>query len=87
MGCNDKIKHTCGQRVNSRCVTYEGYVPTTSELSTEECNTIHDTTIDLYKTTEEIQDSINLKVLGKACINYEEDELGEIRVKEALQET
>lgn len=84
MGCGDKIKHTCGTRINSRCVSYDGYIPEDSDLNGEDCITIEETTEDLYKTTDNITNSIDLSDLGDECIEYEEEE-GIITVKEALK--
>lgn len=85
MGCRNKIKHTCGTRLNSRCVTYEEYIPEDSELFEEDCITIEETTKDLYTITDTIKDDIDLEFLGNNCIDYEEEIAGDIKVKEALQ--
>lgn len=84
MTCISKRKHNCGTNINATCVIYEGYLPEDSELLDEGCVVIEETTEELYKMVEEIEDNIDLSDLGNSCIDYEEEEVGEIKVKEAL---
>lgn len=82
MGKCDKIEDTCGKKHNARCVEYEGTVNSQSELSTD-CNSVHNTTEDIYNQLEDIQNSINLEGLGEDCITYVQ-EGDKLTVAEAL---
>ena len=80
----DKRKFHCGQRLNSVCVFYDGYIPEDSDLSGEECITVEETIDDLYHMIDDIKENIDLSDLGDKCIDYDEEEPGKIKVKEAL---
>lgn len=71
MGCGDNRKFNCGEKVQSVCVHYKGYLPEYSELD-KECVVIEETTEELYKNQEEILDSIDTSELGKDCIDFDE---------------
>jgi hypothetical protein len=77
--CN-KIKSTCGTRIQAECVDWEGAVNTKSELEGEECLSISDTTQDIYTQLEEI----DLSALGESCLTYVETEAGKKIVKNVL---
>lgn len=83
MACNDKISNTCGQRINARCVFYDGYIPDDSILFGEGCINLEETTEDLYNITDEIKSEIDLSALGSNCLTYDEETLGDIKIKEA----
>lgn len=84
MGKCDKIEDTCGKKINSRCVKYEGEVNEDSALDSADCLNIHETTEDIYNQLEEIQDSINLEALGDTCITYVQEDENKLKVKEVL---
>ena len=85
-GCrSDKKKCNCGARQNAKCVQYDGYLPEYSLLDGD-CVNIEETTEELYKNQETILDAIDLKDLGKDCIDYSEFQVGTpLKVNEALQ--
>ena len=85
MGCRkNKIKYTCVQRTNATCVFYDGYLPPYSDLLSEDCVTLEETTEEIYHLIDDIKENINLSGLGDNCLNYDEEEIGVIKVKEAL---
>lgn len=84
MGKCDKIEDTCGKKINSRCVDYEGEVNSQSELEQEGCLNLHETTEDIYDQLEDIQTSIDLSDFKEDCIEYEQE--GEtLKVNEVLK--
>lgn len=86
MGCYDKKKLTCGTKQFAPCVYYENPdIPEWSDLAGENCVTLDDTTTDIYHHLDEIYDNIDLTELGNDCIDYNEEEPGNIKVKEALK--
>lgn len=85
MGCYDKKKLTCGNKQYSVCVYHEDPIPEFSDLSGESCVTLQETTTDTYNHLEIIYDNIDLSDLGDDCIDYEEEEPGKIKVREAIK--
>lgn len=81
----NKIKDTCGIKYNARCVYYDDYIPLYSSLLDEECITLEETTADIYHILDDIKSEIDLTELGESCITYETEEVGVIKVKEALK--
>ncbi len=79
MGCNNKIKHTCGDSIKAECVDYEGEVNPQSELINENCLSIEETTQDIYNQLEQI-DVTDIE----DCLDYEETE-GKILIKDAVK--
>lgn len=58
MNCNNKrSQDTCGTKMSSVCVVYEGYIPQWSGLKTP--TNIEYTTEDLYKQVEDLKKYIN----------------------------
>lgn len=85
MGCRtNKLKYNCGTRLNARCVFYDGYIPEDSPLSEEECVVLEETTVDLYEITDDIKEQIDLSELPDECIDYNEEEVGNVKVNEAI---
>ena len=84
MSCKNKLKYTCGTKNNARCTFYDAYIPEDSELIDEECVTIEETTEDTYKRIDTINEELDLSDLGNNCIEYNEEEAGVIKTKEAL---
>lgn len=80
----NKLKYNCGKRLNARCTFYDGYIPEDSDLTNEDCVTIEETTQDLYEITDDIKSQINLSELEDDCIDYEEEESGNVKVNEAI---
>lgn len=69
-GCIDRIRTICsGEEIMSPCVRYEKEVPSISKLKGT-CNSIEDTTEDIYKILEE---NLKLDGLGGKCIKYKND--------------
>ena len=71
MGCEKKIKYTCGTKVPSPCVSYELDVPDISKLNEETCVTVEETTEDIYKLLESIKKSIDLSKFDKGCLDID----------------
>lgn len=85
MSCRtNKLKYNCGQRLNARCVFYDGYIPEDSDLTDEDCVVLEETTADLYGITDTIKEEIDLGDISDSCIDYEETENGDVTVKEAV---
>lgn len=80
--CNSKNR--CGGKQNSAHVLYERELPSVSELNDGECVTLEDTTSELYRILETMQQSISTEGIGRGCIDYEESELGKVKLFEAL---
>lgn len=84
MGCGDKLKNTCGVKYNARCVYYDLVIPEWSDLHDQDCVTLEETTEDIYNTLDDIKEDLDLSDLGNNCIDYEEEEVGNIKPKEAF---
>lgn len=65
--CNDKIKQRC-TKVLATCTSYEGTIPQFSDLYTEDCVSIEDTTQDLYSLIGDIKNDINFSSLTFSCL-------------------
>lgn len=87
MSCGEnKRKHNCGSRKNQAvCVFYEGYIPEYSDLNDSDCIVLEETTEDLYNIIDDLKEDLNLEDLGNTCIDYDEEDNGNIKVKEALK--
>lgn len=83
MGCKDKLRNTCGKKINARCVDYEGELHDDSELDVCDNPNVEEVIEDINNTLNTITDSIDLSGLGDSCIDYNEVD-GVITVKEAL---
>jgi hypothetical protein len=77
--CN-KIKNTCGTRMQSECIDYESTVNTQSSLDENDCLNLSETTQDIYTQLEEI----DLSALGEECLTYVETAAGKKIVKNVL---
>ena len=82
MGCCNNRKFNCGEKVQSVCVHYKGYLPEYSELD-KDCVVIEETTEELYRNQEEILDSLDLSELGNDCIEYQQQS-PKLKTKEVL---
>ena len=82
--CNT-IKDTCGKKMSSECVDYEREVNECSDLDSNDCLTIADTTQDLFNQVQKIKDSLNLDELGNSCLTYDQLDPTKLEVKEALK--
>jgi hypothetical protein len=78
-GCNNKIKHTCGDSLKAECVDYEGTTNSQSELVDEGCLSIEETTQDIYNQLEEI-DVTDID----DCLEYTETD-GKILIKDVVK--
>lgn len=81
MGNCNKVKNTCGTRIQAECVDYEEIVNSQSSLNSTECVNLSETTKDIYEQLEEIND---LSELSNSCLEYVENEEGKIVVKNVL---
>lgn len=77
--CSNKRKDTCGKKVNSVCVKYEGEIPEESPLSEESCPVVEEVLEDLYSQ----YGNPDLSALGNCGVEYEQ-EGDELLVPEAL---
>lgn len=62
----DNQKHFCGQKHPASCVAYEGFIPKSSDLISEECVVVSETIEDLYRRTEELKNAQEV-VLEERC--------------------
>lgn len=63
---------TCGTKTYATCVYYEEVIPEFSDIATEECITIEETTKDIYENLEKIYKEIDLSELVNSCLSYVE---------------
>jgi len=68
MSCN-KRRDTCGGKVNSICVDYNGNIPDITKLDNKDCNTVEDTMQDLYEIVSDIHKQTNIDELSNTCTN------------------
>lgn len=85
MGCESKIKHTCGTKVMANCTFYESEVPDLSGLTNDDCLTIEETTSDIYNYLETLENSLDITGLGSECLEYDEVD-GEVTIGSVLQQ-
>lgn len=71
MNCNSKIKFSCGTRTPSTCVFYDIEIPEFSNLKTEQCVTIEETTEDLYKLIASLRESTDMTLFEKKCLDID----------------
>lgn len=84
MGCGDKRKHTCGKKVNSVCVKYEGTIPENSDLFGEDCVVVEEVLEDLYTQVGDISEGLDLSELGSCGIDYSPEDPTDLQVNEVL---
>lgn len=72
--CGNKIKNMCGEKTYATCTYYELEVPTFSTLVDQDCNTIEETTADLYEIVGGAKSEIDLSNLGEDCLIYVKEE-------------
>ena len=84
MGCNDKVRSTCGRILSSNCVDYVGTLHNNSSL--EECDdpTMTEIIQDINVELDAVNQAIELQNLGDGWVTYELVD-GKVRVKEALE--
>lgn len=82
--CGNKTKHTCGIISYATCTNFEGTVNPQSELIEEQCLDLEQTTQDTYNQLEDINEQIDLSVLGEKCLEYLTNEEDKIIVKNVL---
>lgn len=70
MGCNDKIRHTCGEIAYAKCTKYKGIISEHSSLSEDDCLDIEQIAEDLYSLVDGIKEDINLDNLENTCITF-----------------
>jgi len=71
MGCNNKIRYTCGEpKVYSECVTYQGVVSENSALFEQECLNAQEVIEDVYSMVDTIKEEIDLTDLENDCITF-----------------
>ena len=77
MTCS-KRRDTCSGKINSICVDYNGDIPNITKLDNKDCNTIEDTTQDLYEIVNEISNQTNIEELRDTCTNVGSNEIKDI---------
>jgi hypothetical protein len=79
MGCNNKIKHTCGDSIKLECADYEGTTNIMSVLKDESCISGEDAVQDIYNQLEEI----NVADISN-CLTYTQTS-GKVPIKTAVK--
>ena len=70
MSCNDKISDRCPNKVNAKCVSYEGDFSAMSNLEGV-CNNLETVIEDLNKHLDYLKDSTNVaELINDNCIDY-----------------
>ena len=64
--CNQKIKHTCGERTYLICAEYESNVNADSSLVDVNCKNGEEVIQDIYNQL----DNLDLSELGELCLEY-----------------
>lgn len=64
--CKDKIAPRC-KKVPANCVHYEGEIPEFSTLAQDDCNSIQNTTEDIYGILQQIKDDSDLSDVNSDC--------------------
>ena len=71
--CNNR-KYSCGDKISSICTIYDGGLPIWSEFNDELCVTIEETTEEIYNQVSEIKENLDTSNLGRACLQYPNNE-------------
>lgn len=83
MGGFFKSDDSCLQKNEAACTYYRLEIPSFSDLSSEGCTTIEETTNDIYNIIKvDVKENLDLSELDLSCIDYEEEEAGKPTVKE-----
>lgn len=80
MSCG-KRRDTCGSKVNSVCVDYNGNIPDVTKLTDTDCATIEETTEDLYEIVSELSEQTTLDNLSNTCTQVGSNKIGDIVTK------
>jgi len=84
MSCRDKIKDRCLKKVNATCVDYEGALSSETNLDPLDCHTVEEVLEDMNDQLDDIYEQIDLDGIDESCIDFQEEETGKIKVKEAI---
>lgn len=70
--CKDRITDTCGKKMNSKCVDYDGDLSAATAI--EDCSdpSVEDVIEDINTSLDSINTGLDLSGLGNACITYTE---------------
>lgn len=85
MSCNGyKTSNTCGQKIFSTCVYYEGILPLVTTLGSEDCYTVEEIIVDTYQILSNISEEVEVDtLLGDLCLSYTMVE-GRVTLKQAM---
>ena len=67
MGCNNKIKLTCGTKNFSTCIDYQGTVSANTTLDETECLDVQEVIEDLYAMVDIVKEEIDLSEVTSQC--------------------
>jgi hypothetical protein len=84
MSCKDKISDRCLKKTNAVCVKYEGTLSGNSDLDAQDCHTVEAVIEDINEQLDDIYDQIDLSGIDESCIDFQEEEAGKVKVREAI---
>lgn len=70
MGCNNKIKQTCGTKNFATCIDYQGTVSENTTLNETECLGVQEVIEDLYTMVDIVKEEIDFSSLENNCITF-----------------
>jgi hypothetical protein len=71
MSCKDKISTTCGKRINSRCIDYEGNLSGCTELAGCPKHTVHEVLEDMSERITTFCETLDLSETNTGCVTVE----------------
>jgi hypothetical protein len=72
MGCNNKIKNTCGTKSFATCVEYQGTVSENTTLEDIGCVDVQEVIEDLYAIVDIIKEEIDMSEVTSDCYTLPE---------------
>jgi hypothetical protein len=73
MGCNNKVKYTCGNTINyATCIEFQGVISENTLLENAECADVQEVIEDTYKMIDVIKEEIDVTTLENTCITFTE---------------
>lgn len=74
MGCQDKIRATCGKKTQAKCTKYEGTLSNKSTLEACDCLDVEEVIEDINQQLDSIDESLDLSSLEDVeCMEYGEN--------------
>lgn len=71
MNCKDKISTTCGKRINSRCIDYEGNLSDCTDLPGCPKQTVHEVLEDMSNKISDFCKSLDLADTNTGCVTVQ----------------